>query len=57
MRWTTARPSVSWSSVASFWAATSGNVVFGRSATIGLIRSVSWPTAEATTNESAVPEP
>ena len=43
--------------MASFWAPTIGNVVFGRSATIGRIRSVSWPTALATTNESAVPEP
>ena len=43
--------------MASFCAPTVGNVVLGRSATIGLIRSVSWPTALATTNESALPEP
>jgi hypothetical protein len=43
---------VSWSSVESFCAATVGKVVFGRSATTGLIRSASWPTALAMMNES-----
>ena len=57
MRWTTARPSVSWSRVASFCAPTVGNVVFGRNATIGRNRSVSWPTALAATKLSAPPEP
>jgi len=37
--------------VASFCGTTNGNVVLGRSATIGLIRSVSWPTSTATTKE------
>ena len=43
--------------MASFCAPTVGKVVFGRSATIGRSRSVSWPTALATTNESAPAEP
>ena len=53
MMCTTARPSESWSRVASCWAATVGKTVFGRTATIGLMRSVAAATAVATTNESA----
>lgn len=57
MMCTTARPCETWSSVASCCAATVGNTVLGRTATIGLMRSVAAATAVATTNESAEVEP
>jgi hypothetical protein len=52
MMCTTARPPLRWSSVARLWAATVGYMVFGRSATIGLIRSVHAAIVADTVNGS-----
>jgi hypothetical protein len=52
MKWTATRPPPNWSSVASALAATVGNMMFGRSATIGAIRSLRATIAFATAKGS-----